>query len=76
MWAHISSCSGVDGAVGHLDAHHLVVAALALAVDAVVQAEDPEDVILELAGEVLGEHALELLDVGKRGLIDFACDGH
>ena len=55
---------GGDGAVGHLHPHHLVVAALALAVDAVVQAEDPEGVLLEVAGEVAGELLLELLDVG------------
>ena len=55
MWASMSSCSGVMRAVGHLDPHHLVVAALALAVDAVVQAEDAEDVLVELAGEVAGE---------------------
>ena len=55
---------GGDGAVGHLHPHHLVVAALALAVDAVVQAEDPEGVLLEVAGEVPGELLLELLDVG------------
>ena len=55
---------GGDGAVGHLHPHHLVVAALALAVDAVVQPEDAEGVLLEVAGEVPGELLLELLDVG------------
>ena len=64
MWANMSSCSGVIDAVGDLDPHHLVVAALALAVDAVVQAEDPEDVLVEVAGEVARELRLELLDVG------------
>ena len=55
---------GGDGAVGHLHPHHLVVAALPLAVDPVVQPEDPERVLLEVAGEVPGELLLELLDVG------------
>jgi hypothetical protein len=50
--------------VGHLDPHHLVVTALALAVDAVVEAEDAEGLLLHLAAEVTGEHDLELLDVG------------
>ena len=39
MLASISSCSGVDPAVRDLHPHHLVGAALALAVDALVQAE-------------------------------------
>ena len=68
MWPIMSSCSGVMRAVGDLDPHHLVVAALALAVDAVVQAEDPEDVLVELAGQVAGELLLELLDVGELAL--------
>ena len=55
---------GGDRAVGHLHPHHLVVAALALAVDPVVQPEDPEGVLLEVAGEVAGQLLLELLDVG------------
>ena len=50
MWPSMSSCSGVTTPYGHLDPDHLVVAALALAVDAVVQAEDPEDVLVEVAG--------------------------
>ena len=37
----------MSAAVRHLDPHHLVVAALALAVDAVVQAEDAEDVLVD-----------------------------
>ena len=48
---------GGDRAVGHLDPHHLVVAALALAVDAVVQPEHPEDVLGEVAVEVAGRAA-------------------
>jgi hypothetical protein len=36
------------------------VPALALAVDAVVQAEDPERVLLDLARQVLGDDDLEL----------------
>src|SRR5205807_2181968 len=61
---------GLDGAVRHLDANHLVVAALALAVDAVVQPEDAEDVFLELALEVQVEVALELGDVSLGGGVD------
>jgi hypothetical protein len=53
--------------VGQLDPHHLVASALALAVDAVVQAEDPEAVLVDLTGEVAGEHRAELLDVGLHG---------
>jgi hypothetical protein len=46
---------GGDAAVGQLHPHHLVVAALALAVDAVVEAEHPEHVLVDLAGEVAGQ---------------------
>ena len=63
---------GGQAAVGDLHPHHLVVAALALAVDAVVQAEDPEDVLLEVAGEVAGELRLELGDVGELGGVDLS----
>ena len=63
---------GRDAAVGDLDAHHLVVAALALAVDAVVEAEDAEDVLVEVAGEVPAELRLELVDVGQLGGIDLS----
>ena len=52
-----------DRAGRQLDAHHLVGAALALAVDTVVQAEHAEDVFADLAGKVLGNRALEPLDV-------------
>jgi hypothetical protein len=61
--AHHLELVGRERPVGHLDADHLVVAALALPVDAVVQAEHAEDVLVELAGEVLPEHHLELGDV-------------
>ncbi len=44
-----------DAAVRDLDPHHLVAAALALPVDAVVQPEDAEDVLVDPAVEVLGE---------------------
>ena len=63
---------GQRGAVRDLDPHHLVVAALSLAVDAVVQAEDAEDVLVEVPGEVAGELVLELLDVGELRWIDLA----
>ena len=51
---------GDERAVGNLHPHHLVVPALALAVDALVQAEDAEHILLELAGEVLPDAFLEL----------------
>src|SRR5204862_5269658 len=54
----------VERPVRHLDAHHLVVTALALAVDAVVQAEDAEHVLVQLAVQIELELLLELLDVG------------
>ena len=59
MYANISSCSGVTRAVRDLDPEHLVVAALALAVDAVVQPEHAEDVLVDAAVEVLLQRALE-----------------
>ena len=45
-------------------------AALALAVDAVVQPEDTEHVVVELAGQVAAELRLELRDVGQLSRID------
>ena len=65
---------GCQPAVGDLDADHLVVAALALAVDAVVQPEDPEDVLLEVAGEVAGELGFELGDVGQLRRVDLSLE--
>ena len=59
---HVELLSG-DRAVRHLHPHHLVVPALALPVDPVVQPEDPEGVLLEVAGEVALQLLLELLDV-------------
>ena len=59
MYANVSSCSARDAAVRDLDPQHLVVAALALAVDAVVQAEDAERVLVDSAVEVLGDGVLE-----------------
>ena len=59
---------GREAPVRHLDAEHLVVAALALAVDALVQAEDPEDVFVDPPVEVLADGALvgvELLGDGR-----------
>jgi hypothetical protein len=61
---------GHDRPVGDLHPHHLVVAALALAVDAVVQPEDPEGVLVDRALEVTGQHRLELLDVSQLVGID------
>ena len=64
---------GLDLAVGDLHPHHLVVAALALAVDALVQAEHAEDVVVDLAGDERGERRPRsltqlLLDLGVEGL--------
>jgi hypothetical protein len=52
-----------DRAGGQLDPHHLVGAALALSVDAVVEAHHAEHVFADLAAEVLGDRPLEALDV-------------
>ena len=52
-----------ERAVGHLDPHHLVVPALALAVDALVQSEDAEHVLLDLAGDVLPDAFFELVEL-------------
>ncbi len=56
---------GRDRAVGELDPNHLVVATLALAVDAVVEPEDPKGVLVHLPGQVICQQPLELLDVGR-----------
>jgi hypothetical protein len=63
---------GQHAAPRDLHAHHLVVPALALAVDAVVQAEDAERVLFDLAGQVLGEDLLELLGVGELCGVDLS----
>ena len=63
---------GQHAAPRDLHPHHLVVPTLALAVDAVVQAEDAERVLVDLAGQVLGEDRLELLGVGELCGIDLA----
>src|SRR5213075_2822626 len=61
---------GRDLPVGDLHPEHLVVAALTLAVHTVVQPEDPEHVLVELTGQVLRQHPLELLDVRQLRRID------
>ncbi len=71
---------GGDVPVGALDPHHLVVAALALAVDPVVEPENPESVLVHPAGQVISEQPLELLDVGRdlgigRGRGELVCTG-
>ena len=63
---------GQHAAPRDLDPHHLVVAALALPVDAVVQAEDAEGVLFDVTREVLGEDLLELLGVGELCGVDLA----
>ena len=73
---------GGDPAVGDLHPHHLVGAALALAVDALVEAHHPEDVLGDLAREVLLDRRLEPVDlVGDLGIEGsgselFEIDGH
>ena len=63
---------GLDAPVGDLHPYHLVEAALALAVDALVQAEHPEDVVVDLTGDepagAVFEAAKLLLDLGFEGL--------
>ena len=59
MYANVSSCSAVMRPCGILTRSICVAAALALAVDAVVQAEDAERVLVDAAVEVLGDGALE-----------------
>ena len=44
--------------------------ALALAVDAVVQAEDTKDVLFKLASEIAGELNFKLCDIGGRCRVD------
>ena len=67
---HAVELVGGDDPARRLDADHLVVAALALAVDAVVQTEDAEDVVVEVAGEVASELLFELGDVGGGAGVD------
>ncbi len=73
---------GGDPAVGDLHPHHLVGAALALAVDALVEPHHPEDVLREVAREVLLDRGLEMVDlVGHLGIEGagsqrFEVDGH
>ena len=55
---------GLDLPVGDLHPEHLVVAALALAVDPLVEAEDPERVVVDLAREVAVDAVLELVQLG------------
>ena len=59
MYAEHLELLGRDLAVRDLDPDHLVVAALALAVHAVVQPEHAEDVLVDAAVEVLLQRALE-----------------
>lgn len=61
--AHAVELRSRNGAVGRLDADHLVVSALALAVNAVVEAEDTKDVLFQLTSEVPGELHFKLCDI-------------
>jgi hypothetical protein len=60
----------------------LVSAALALAVHAVVQANNAEDIFFNFASEVLGDGYFEALNVGLLFLVqasclrDYRCDSH
>jgi hypothetical protein len=68
--AHAIELRSSNGAVRRLDADHLVVSALALAIDAVVQAKDAKDVLFEFARKVPGELDFKLCDIGSRGCVD------
>ena len=57
---------GGDGAVRDLHPDHLIGAALTLAVYAVVEAKDTEDIFLDASGLVVGQHLLKLGDVGQQ----------
>ena len=60
---------GLDLAVRDLHPHHLAGAALALAVDALVEAEDAELVVVELTREVPAHAVLEAVElVGDDGV--------
>ena len=61
--AHHVHLLGRDGACGQLDAHHLIGAALALAVDAIVEAHHSKDVFANLAGKVLRNGLFEANNV-------------
>jgi hypothetical protein len=63
---------GQEPTPGDLHPHHLVVPALALTVDAVVEPEDAEGILLDVTGEVLAEDRLELVGVGELGWIDLS----
>jgi hypothetical protein len=54
---------GFDPTVRDLRAQHLVVATLTLAVDALVEAEDAERVVVDLAREVTGDAVLEAVEL-------------
>ena len=56
---------GGHASIGELDANHLVVATLPLAVDTVVETEHPEGVLVHLARQVVCQQPVELLDVGR-----------
>jgi hypothetical protein len=75
MWAIRSSCSAVMPAVGELDPHHLVGGRPGAGRRCRCEAEHAEDVLVDLAGEVAGEHPLELVDVGNGGKLTFTAIG-
>ena len=61
--SHQVELLGRDRAGRQLDPHHLVGAALTLAVDAVIEPQYPKDVLPDVAAEVLGYGQLEAFDV-------------
>ena len=61
---------GGQAAVRHLDPEHLVVAALPLPVDALVQAEDAEHVFVDPAVEVLVDRALVVVELLRDGGVE------
>ena len=65
---------GRDAAVGDLHPEHLVVAALALAVDPVGETENAEHVFFDVTGQVASQDTLKLLDVGGLAWIDLSLE--
>ena len=63
--AHAVELRCSDRPVGSLDPDHLVMAALTLAINAVVQAEDAKDVVFKFTSEVASELNFKFCDVGS-----------
>ncbi|CAB4812004.1 unannotated protein [freshwater metagenome] len=68
--AHAVELCSSDRSVGSLDSDHLVMAALALTINAIVQAEHAKDVVGEIAFEVASELNFKFGNVGSGVGID------